>query len=94
MPAGAPIYSMRPERWGHSESRGSPYCTLSGRTSDKLDEDLDLISKHDRSHTSYRASWRSGAMVYLPLTFLRREKEHIHRNGNNKHLKKQHGNNE
>ena len=33
MPAGAPISSMRPERGGHSESRGSPCYTLSGRTS-------------------------------------------------------------
>ena len=87
MPAGTPISSMRPERGGHSESRGSPCYTLSGRTSDKLDEGLNLIRTYDRSHTSYRASWRSDETEYLPSTFLRREKETIHRNGNNKHLK-------
>ena len=92
MPAGTPIYSMRPERGGHSESRGSPCYTLSGRTSDTLDADLILIRKYGRSHTSNHASWRSEEMVYQPSTFLRREKEHIHRNENNKHLKKQHGN--
>ena len=85
MPAGAPISSMRPERGGHSESRGSLYCTLSG---DKLDVGLNLIRNYGRSHTSYHASWRSEEMAYQPSTFLR-EKEHIHRNENNKHLKKE-----
>ena len=76
---------------GHSESRGSPCCTLSGRTSDKLDVGLILIRKHGRSHTSYHVSWRSEEKAYQPSTFLRREKEHIHRNENNKHLKILHG---
>ena len=78
MPAGAPISSMRPERGGHSESRGSPFYTLSGRTSDKLDADLILIRKYGRSHTSCHASWRSEETGYQPSTFLRREKEHIY----------------
>ena len=63
---------------GQSESRGSPCCTHSGRTW-KLDVDLFQLRSCGRSHTS-SASWRSEEREYQPPTFLRREKEHIHRN--------------